>query len=671
MVVDESREPSRRRGTVLLFTTIIIVATIAGLSLIPQSYTVPDLKIRVAVIDSGIDIDHELETRVVAEKSFVNTTFGYTEDDNSTTDSSPGGVPHGTYIAKIIASEAPDAAIVNAKVVSENDIATPLAIVEAIRWAVLEENCSVINLSLGFSPILDDLVGHTIQWAFEHGVSIIAAAGNGGQNGISGSSIQSPAIYPEVIAVGAIDELAALFSFSSIGPLRDRVMKPEISASGYYNDNGRTVVGTSFAAPVVTAGVTRIISHCISNGWSWTPGMIKAVIMISAAKLPYEEWEVGAGLFDLDSALLYVDYVQKPDGLPLIAAITPTESPFSFERYFVNHTTKIQVSIFTSSEVTFNLAYRGADSQWLQGPSSVYVNQSGMFGIDLKVVASDSLEGLEASVSLYTTGYLNMRFEMVFDVRAAYKEVAFDISHTPWSIDSSYGQFRELYRTLTKFGIAVTELRSPENLTLDVLSSFDAVFVLDPCAWGYVVDYDGYTFSKTSIFSYDAAELAAYESYYSQGGNLFLTALTNSSINHQNANALFSLFNLTLNNDYIPVLSITINGVVSTELVTNMIDHAITRRVDSFDYNGCSLNFTGTAYEIAWTEVLLRHENGTFYSVNKTLLVGSENNNGGRLIATGSNFFLDNWALNNMYRSDQNLKLVIQSLYWLLDILND
>jgi hypothetical protein len=102
-----------------------------------------------------------------------------------------------------------------------------------------------------------------------------------------------------------------------------------------------------------------------------------------------------------------------------------------------------------------------------------------------------------------------------------------------------------------------------------------------------------------------------------------------------------------------------------------MIDHAITRRVDSFDYNGCSLNFTGTAYEIAWTEVLLRHENGTFYSVNKTLLVGSENNNGGRLIATGSNFFLDNWALNNMYRSDQNLKLVIQSLYWLLDILND
>jgi hypothetical protein len=625
----------------------------------------------VAVIDSGINIDQELETRVVAGKSFVNTTYGYQDDDNSTTDSSPGRVSHGTYVAKIIASEAPDAAIVNAKVVSVNDDATPLAIVEAIRWAVLEENCSVINLSLGLAQILDDFVSDTIHWAFNRGVSIVAAAGNDGQDGISGSSIESPAIYPEVIAVAAVDESNSLYSFSSLGPLRDRVMKPEIAASGYYQNNGLTVVGTSFAAPVVTAGVTRIISHCISNGWSWTPGMIKAAIMISATKLPYEEWEVGAGLFDFGAALLYINNAQKPDGLPLIASITPTEGPFSFERYFVNHSAKILVSIYTSSDVTFDLAYGGDDGQWLRGPSSVYVDQSGMFTLNLRVVASDSLEGIEASVTLYAEGYLNMRFELVFDVQAAHKEVAFDISHTPWSIDSSYGQFRELYHKLISVGIAVDELRFPENLTLDVLSSYDAVFVLDPCAWGHIVDPNGYTFSKTSVFSYDAAEIAAYASYYDQGGNLFLTALSNDSINQQNANDLFSHFNLTLNNDYVPVITIEINGVVSTELVTNMIDHVITRRVDSFDYSGCSLNYTGNAYEIAWTEVFYRYENLTQYTVNKTLLVASENSNGGRLIATGTNFFLDNWALNGAYRSDQNLKLVLQSVYWLLDIFNN
>ncbi|MFW9809952.1 MAG: S8 family serine peptidase [Candidatus Thorarchaeota archaeon] len=669
--MDEGRAPKKRRGTFLLFTTILVVATITGLYAIPPSFTVPDLSVRVAVIDSGINTDQELETRVVASKSFINTTFGYTGDDNSTTDSSPSNIAHGTYIAKIIALEAPNVAIVNAKVVSENNVATPLGIVEAIRWAVQEENCSVINLSLGFSPILDDFVRSTIQWAFQHGVSIVAAAGNDGENGISGSSVESPAIYPEVIAVGALDESNSLYSFSSIGPLRNRIVKPDISASGFYKDSRLTVVGTSFAAPIVAAGIARIIAHCISNEWSWTPGMIKAAIMISAAKLPYEEWEVGAGLFDLETAFIYINNAQKPEGLPLIAAITPTESPFSFERYFINHTTKIPVSIFTSNLVTFNLAYRGDDSEWLRGPSTVTVNQSGIFTLDLKVVANNTLVGLEAFISLYASGYLNMRFEMEFDARAAYKEIALDISHTSWSIDSSYGQFRELYRMLTKFGISVDELRYPENLTTSVLSSYDAVFVLDPCAWDYVVDNDGYSFSRTGVFSYSSEEIAAYVTYYNQGGNLFFAALSNSSIDQQSANDLFTQFNLTLNNDYVPVITIAINGMVSTELVTKMVDHVITRRIDSFDYNGCSLNYTGDAYEIAWVEVMQRYENGTQYTQKKTVLVASENSHGGRFIAAGSNFFLDNWALSNRYRSDQNLKLVLQSVYWLLDILND
>ncbi|MFW9980828.1 MAG: S8 family serine peptidase [Candidatus Thorarchaeota archaeon] len=671
MVLDDGKEPKKRRGTFLLVTTILVIATITGLYAIPPSYTVPDLSIRVAIIDSGINIDQELASRVVASKSFVNTTFGYAEDDNSTTDSSPGNIAHGTYIAKIIALEAPDAAIVNAKVVAVNDVATPLGIVEAIRWAVQEENCSVINLSLGLSPILDDFVMSTIQWAFRHGVSIVASAGNEGEDGVSGSSIESPAIYPEVIAVAAVDESNALYSFSSRGPLRDRTVKPDISASGYYKNNGLTVIGTSFAAPIITAGITRIIAHCINNGWSWTPGMIKAAIMISAEKLPYEEWEVGAGLLDLDSAFIYINNAQKPDGLPLIAAINPTESPFSFERFFVNHTLKIPVSIFTSSQVTFNLAYRGDDGQWLKGPSTVFVNQSGIFTLYLNVVANKTLEGLEAFISLYASGYLNMRFEMEFDARAAYREIAFDISHTSWSIDSSYGQFRELYRMLTKFGISVDELRYPENLTLDVLSSYDVIFILDPCAWDYVVEEDGYTYSKTGFYSYTSAEIATYVSYYNQGGNLFFTALSNSSIDQRSTNLLYSQFNLTLNNDFVPVISISINGIVSTELVTNMVDHVITRRVDSFDYNGCSLNYTGDAYEIAWVEILQQYENGTLYAVNKTVMVVSENSNGGRFVAAGSNFFLDNWALLNRYRSDQNLKLVLQSVYWLLDILND
>jgi hypothetical protein len=529
----------------------------------------------------------------------------------------------------------------------------------------------VINLSLGLAPIVDDYIGDTIRWAFERGVSIIAAAGNGGDGGIAGSSIDSPAIYSEVIAVAALDESNTLYSFSSVGPLRNRIMKPDVAAKGYYNDNGRTVAGTSFAAPVVTAGVARIISHCLSNGWSWTPGMIKASILISAIQLPYEEWQVGAGLFHLDASLLYIDSVQKPDGLPLLAATTPREGPFSFERIFVNHTTLIPVSIYSSSNVTFDIAYRGRNSEWIHGPSQVVVNQTSSITMKLEVIANDTLEDLEASVSFYAAGYLSMSLLLEFDAQAPHKTVAFDISHTPWAIDSSYGQFRELYHILTKVGIAVDELRFPENITLDLFSRYDAIFLLDPCAWGYLVDYDGIEFHKTGIYDYNAAEINTYESYYDQGGSLFFTALPNNSIDHNAVSDLFTAFNLTLNDDTIPVISIVINGIPNTELVTNMIDHIVTRMVDSFDYNGCSLNYTGDAYEMAWVEVMERYDNGTIYTVNKTVLVGSENSNGGRFIATGSNFFLDNWALNNMYRSDQNFKIVLQSVYWLLHILNN
>lgn len=663
----DSKEPTRKRGTVILFITIIVIGSLAGIYAIPRTYSTPNLSVRVAIIDSGVNINQELATRVVSVRSFVNTSFGYSETDVSTSDSSPDGVTHGTYVASIVASEDPDAALVIAKVVSSADVATPIAIEHAIKWAVLEENCSVINLSLGISPIYNDSLREVIHWAFNQGVVIVAAAGNNGQAGITGSSVESPAIYPEVIAVAAVDENNIPYSFSAIGPLRDRVMKPDISARGDYMDGGITVVGTSFAAPVVTAGATKIISHCITDDFSWTPGMVKAAIMIGAHELPFEEWQVGAGLLDLETSFLYIDYAKRPYGLPLIAVMTPTESPFSFERYFVNHTAHIHVSVFSSDNITFSVNYYGAAAKWLHGPSSIHVDECGEFTVDIEVIKSSSQEDLEASISVTSSIYFQMKLDLSFDTLVPLAEVAFDISHTPWAIDSSYGQFRQLYRTLTKAGIAVDELRFPENLSIDTLSLYDVVFVLDPCAWAYAVN--GLSTEILSLYSYTTEELEAYSSYFDNGGNLLLVGLSNSSINLGNANELFSQFNITLNDDHIPGITITVNGVSSTELITGMITHPITHQIIAFDYNGCSLNFTGNAFEIAWKNVIWLDENGTLYSEKRSVLVGLENSNNGRLVATGSNFFLDNWALTGHYRSDQDPRFVMQIVDWLLHVL--
>ncbi len=660
-------EPTRMRGTALLIITIIIVSGVVIIQTIPRIYPEPGLNVRVAIIDSGINKDIELMPRVVAEKSFINTTYGYSISDNSTSDSRPSGSLHGTYVAKIIAQGAPDAGLVNAKVVQSDDVATPSGIVEAIRWAVLEENCSIINLSLGMELIHGDIVGDAVIWAFHHGVCVIAAAGNNGQGGVSGTSIESPAVYPEVIAVAGIDDSMIPYSFSGRGPLRDRIMKPDIAAWGYYAENGGTVFGTSFATPVVTAGAAVMIAHCLENEWAWTPGLIKATILASASKLSFENWEVGVGKFDLETALIYLDNAQKENSLPLLAAVSPTEGPFSFEHWFVNHSVYIPVSIFSSSNVTFNLAYRGGAADWLEGPSEVTINQTGSIILELCVVSSSALNNLETWVSFIAPGYLNMMTYLKFDVAIPFKEIAFDFSTSPWAMDSIYGQFRELGEKLTTLGFAIDEIRSQDEVNVASLSRYDAVFVFDPCAWDYVLENN----SAITIPgpSYTPTKINSYVQYWAQGGSLFLVGLSNSSLDLSSANNLFSEFNITLNYDRVPAITIIVNGMASTSEIVNMIDHPITDFVESFDYNGCSLNITGDVFEIAWTEVSWLNASQMVQKENRTVLAGLEGINGGRVLATGSNFFLDNWALNNLYLSTDNQRLVLQALFWLVHTL--
>ena len=664
---EEIVEPTRKRGTALLIITIIIISGVAIIQAIPRIYPEPGLNVRVAIIDSGINKDTELEPRVVAEKSFINTTYGYPASDNATGDSRPSGSLHGTYIAKIIAQGAPDAALVNAKVVGADDAATPSGIVEAIHWAVTKENCSIINLSLGMELISGDIVGNAVNWAFHRGVCVIAAAGNNGQGGISGSSIESPAIYPEVIAVAGIDELSTPYSFSGRGPLRDRIMKPDIAARGFYSENGGTVFGTSFAAPVVAAGAAVMIALCLENDWSWTPGLIKAAILASASKMSFENWEVGVGRFDLETALIYLDNAQKEDGLPLIAAVNPIDGPFSFEHWFVNQSVYIPVSIFSSSNVTFNLAYRGGAADWLTGPAEVTINQTGSATFELCVVSSSPLNGLEAWVSFIAPGYLSPRTYLKFDVALPFKEIAFDFSTTPWTMDSIYGQFRVLATKFATLGFAVDEIRTQDEINVASLSKYDAVFVFDPCAWDYVQENGSVV--QIPGPSYTPTKINSYVQYWEQGGSLFLVGLSNLSLDINNANNLFSNFNITLNYDRIPAITITVNGMSSTTEIVNMIDHPITDFLSSFDYNGCSLNITGDVFEIAWAEVSWLNASQMVQTENRTVLAGLEGTNGGRVVATGSNFFLDNWALNNLYLSTDDSRLAIQALFWLVHTL--
>ncbi len=123
---------------------------------------------------------------------------------------------HGTHLAGIIAGDdgdkvggiAPDSRIVSVKVAGatgETDVAQVIA---GIDWVIEHKNDNglnirVLNLSLGLPGVksnIGDPFSAAVERAWNAGIVVVAAAGNRG-NEVGG--IDSPAISPAVIAVGA------------------------------------------------------------------------------------------------------------------------------------------------------------------------------------------------------------------------------------------------------------------------------------------------------------------------------------------------------------------------------------------------------------------------------------------------------------------------------------
>ena len=647
--------------------TLIIIASTVTVVFLPRAFGFADLSVRVAVVDSGVEKDSLLFSRVVAEKSFVNSSYGYRVSDDSVIDSMPGDEKHGTHVAKIIAENAPNAAIINAKVVDENNTATERGIIEAIRWVILEEDCDIINLSLGGSPSNVDGLREIVAWAFEMGVTIISAAGNNGQDGITGSSVESPAVYLEVIAVGAVDDSGVPYYFTGRGPLRGRTMKPDISALGYYNNGVGTFFGTSFATPRVSASAANIIRFCQDNLWDWTPGMIKASLLASAKPSYFEPWEVGAGLLDEQTAFKLLESVDKNNNLPMMVWMSPFLGVYNFERWFVNTSIEIEVAVFASTNASFQIAISGSASEWIIGPEAIAINQTGTFPLTIQVISSGRRFGLAAQVSLISSSYRNIFTEFSFDVSIPIARVAFDFSHTPWWIDSIYGQFRAFYEKVADLGIAVVELHEGSEIELDKLKRFDAVIILDPCAWEY--NMSGYTAEPIESIGYSKLEVDAYYEYWDNGGNIFFVGGNNLSIDIESANSLLSRFNVSLNDDKIPGITFFVNGLPNTEIITNVAEHPITERVETFDYNGCSLNYTGSHVDLAWVLYNWIDDAGVLRQENRTVLTALEGSHGARMIVSGSNFFLDNWGINRIYAGQDDSLLMLQSVFWLLGVL--
>jgi len=244
-------------------------------------------KVKVAVIDSGIDYRHpEFAGRVAAGRSFVGGSW-QTDTDG-----------HGTFVSGILAADPSNnvgiaglgfnVSLLVGKVVQPDGVSLE-AEVRAITWAVAQ-GARVINLSLGgvrdphdlrldtYSPLERD----AIAYAYSRNVVVVAAVGNGpGSPSTPWTFAGWPSALPHVIGVAALRENGSVPDFSNRDPLfvdvaapgdaifstipRNLVdaSRPGCGESEPFSDCGplefRQAIGTSFATPQVSAAAALLI----------------------------------------------------------------------------------------------------------------------------------------------------------------------------------------------------------------------------------------------------------------------------------------------------------------------------------------------------------------------------------------------------------------------------
>jgi serine protease AprX len=129
---------------------------------------------------------------------------------------------HGTHLAGIIAGNdgdqvlgiAPESRLVSLKVAGATGETHVAQVIAAIDWVVEHKNDNglnirVLNLSLGVPDIkssIGDPLSAAVERAWKNGIVVVAAAGNRG-NTIGG--VDSPAVSPYVIAVGATESYSS------------------------------------------------------------------------------------------------------------------------------------------------------------------------------------------------------------------------------------------------------------------------------------------------------------------------------------------------------------------------------------------------------------------------------------------------------------------------------
>jgi len=311
--------------------------------------------VTVAVIDSGFgsaQFEDLADPRVRKFVDFVNPDNRFRTDSNG----------HGTHVTGIVggtgqlaakyAGIAPETSIVSLRVLDENGQGSIANVLKALNWIYKNgrsQNIRVVNMSVGAAPTesyFTDPLTLAAKVLVDQGITVVAAAGNFGQNAQGQrqwGGITSPGIAPWVLTVCAFSTQGtynpaddAMAGFSSAGPTAiDFAAKPDLCAPGVGvvslaapgsqlyalgraaarpwvmgpDNRYMSLSGTSMATPFVSGAVALLLQ---ANP-TLTPNLIKGILQYTATAKPgVSALRQGAGFMNVAGALSLAQFYATP-----------------------------------------------------------------------------------------------------------------------------------------------------------------------------------------------------------------------------------------------------------------------------------------------------------------------------------------------------------------------
>jgi len=223
--------------------------------------------VKVGIVDTGIDVNHEDLSGKLVDCGRASTLFGTVSNGNCADDNDHGTHVSGTIAAKAnngvgVAGVAFNSPLSMCKALNAVGSGSTAGVANCITWLV-QRGSKIISMSLGGGA--SSTMQTAVRNASNAGALIIAAAGNDGD-----ATLNYPAAYPEVVSVAATDNRDARASFSNANSDVE-IAAPGVNILSTKRGGGYvSFSGTSMATPHV-AGVAALI-------WGKNPGFTAAQV---------------------------------------------------------------------------------------------------------------------------------------------------------------------------------------------------------------------------------------------------------------------------------------------------------------------------------------------------------------------------------------------------------